>query len=263
MPKITRLGYLPAYGTESSHGFTREFDRRISVQFDEHRLFDGYDYRVLVQCEPPVLYRDFYGYVCEIKHQFDLILAYDERILQFPNAEKFIPVGTWLPECNIDKTNQITFITSSKMFTRDHVIRKQIFKLISELSSINDLSTLFHRSPPFEPNRERYFANAMFNIVCENQYMNDMFTEKLIDCLRSKTVPVFFGCPNIGEYFDERGIIKFSNIEEFKLIITDLNSETYQSMKPYIDRNYELSKPYWQKTVYERIEDIIEGKISK
>jgi hypothetical protein len=51
------------------------------------------------------------------------------------------------------------------------------------------------------------FETYMFSIVIENSRQIHYFTEKIIDCLLTKTIPIYYGCPNISDYFDTSGWI--------------------------------------------------------
>lgn len=44
-------------------------------------------------------------------------------------------------------------------------------------------------------------------MVVENVRQRNYFSEKLIDALLTRTVPVYWGCPNIGDYFDSAGFV--------------------------------------------------------
>jgi len=106
----------------------------------------------------------------------------------------------------------------------------------------------------------------MFSIAVESSYEKNYFTEKLIDCLLTKTVPIYWGCPNIGDFFDDRGIIMFETYEEFLIKINSINEKTYNEMKPYIDANYEKAKEYGRDLLQRVKEEIIkyrDNKISK
>jgi hypothetical protein len=48
---------------------------------------------------------------------------------------------------------------------------------------------------------------SKFSIIIENCKDKNYFSEKLIDCLLCKTIPIFWGCDNIGDFFDTRGFI--------------------------------------------------------
>ena len=78
----------------------------------------------------------------------------------------------------------------------------------------------------------------MFHICVENNRAKNYFTEKIIDCIVSKTVPIYYGCPNIEEYFDLNGIIIINNTEECIDKVNKLKEEDYYKMLPYVEKNY-------------------------
>jgi hypothetical protein len=84
-----------------------------------------------------------------------------------------------------------------------------------------------------------------------------MFTEKLLDCFTTRTVPIYFGCTNVEQYFDARGIIQFWTIEQLEHIVATLTPEDYLSRLPYIEENYQRARPFWEQNAYQRIENII------
>lgn len=259
MYTINQIGYFPAYGLDNQYRFTKKFDKKISVTMDSIVHDSNADINILMQCEPPNLYVDFFGMVQHHHKKFDLVLAYDERILSIPgiNAVEFCPIGSWISnDIVLNKTNQISYLMSSKINGYDYHMRFMILRWL-ERNKLSNFDILWHRSPPRVPDKNIFFSNAKFNIACENQVMNNMFTEKLIDCLKTKTVPIYYGCVNIEKYFNPRGIIRFNTIEEFTDIMNNLTPDMYDEMLPYIEENYELSKPFWQKTVYQRVEELV------
>ena len=66
----------------------------------------------------------------------------------------------------------------------------------------------------------------------------------MIDCFQTKTVPIYIGCENIGEFFDIRGIIHVKTLEELKESLKQINEQTYQSMLEFVDINFEESMKY-------------------
>jgi hypothetical protein len=84
----------------------------------------------------------------------------------------------------------------------------------------------------------------MFSIVVENTIKDYYFTEKLIDCFRTGTIPIYWGCPSIGDFFDLNGIIIFNSIEELNDIIHNLNEELYNSKLNSVIINFNKSKDY-------------------
>jgi len=75
----------------------------------------------------------------------------------------------------------------------------------------------------------------MFSIAIENASYETYFTEKLLDCFATGTIPVYYGAPNIGEHFNKDGIIDLS--EEF-----DVSDEIYYSKMDAIKENLEKTK---------------------
>ena len=84
----------------------------------------------------------------------------------------------------------------------------------------------------------------MFSIVIENSKEDYYFTEKLTDCLLSGTIPIYWGCPSIGDFFNIKGMIIFDTLDELKEILNNLTIEKYKSMELYIKENFEKAKEY-------------------
>ena len=84
----------------------------------------------------------------------------------------------------------------------------------------------------------------MFSIVIENTKQDYYFTEKLIDALLTGTVPIYYGCPSIGDFFNTKGMIIVDNVNDFMNAIDTLNNDKYESMIPYIKDNFERAKSF-------------------
>lgn len=254
---------MPGYSGDKRYRFTRQLPKKVSVSFDTIDTDMSADFRVLVQCEPPNLYIRFKDMVIENAHKFHLILTYDERLFHLPQAVNFCPVGSWIDDgLELDKRDQITFLMSSKINGAPYRMRFMIKNRLERKTHLGPFELFWHRSPPTVPSKNPFFINAKFNIATENQDMNHMFTEKLLDCFKTYTVPIYYGCKNIEEYFDPRGIIQFKTIEEFDHIISTLTPSVYDDMRPYLENNYERARVYWEKSIFQRIEDIIEERLN-
>ncbi len=84
----------------------------------------------------------------------------------------------------------------------------------------------------------------MFSITIENSKEDYMFTEKLIDCFLTGTIPIYYGCPSIGNFFNSNGIIMIDSLEDLSTILPTLNEELYNNMRPYIEENYKTAQQY-------------------
>ena len=80
-------------------------------------------------------------------------------------------------------------------------------------------------------------APYMFSVAMENCRVSLYYTEKLTDCFVTGTVPIYWGSDDIGEIFDEKGIIKLD--DDFD--ISALNSNLYADMMPHIRNNFEIA----------------------
>lgn len=262
MHEIQQIGYFPGYSGDPRYRFSKKYTQRVAVSFDCVETDPDADYRVLVQCEPPKLYIAFAGMVYNAYKNFDLILTYDDRLLQLPNAREFIPVGSWLDDIEIAKTDQISYLMSSKIMTHEHRMRFQLLRDLEKANTLGQFDFFMHRSPPRVDSKNAFFTNAKFHIACENQVMTNMFTEKLLDCFKTYTVPIYYGCTNIGKYFNPKGILAFNTIEEFRHIANTITPDTYQEMLPFVKENHELGKPYWENNVYQRLESTLEKQLN-
>ena len=84
-------------------------------------------------------------------------------------------------------------------------------------------------------------APYRFSIAMENAAEDWYFTEKLVDCLLMETVPIYFGCPGIGDRFDRRGLIAFDSLDELRGIVPTLTPQRYDAMRPYVLENRRLA----------------------
>ena len=83
-----------------------------------------------------------------------------------------------------------------------------------------------------------------FHVVIENTNIAGWFTEKLIDCFRTGTVPIYWGNPLIGEIFDCEGMIICHTEQQIIDAINSVDIEKYETMKVAIQRNFEIAKTY-------------------
>jgi len=75
----------------------------------------------------------------------------------------------------------------------------------------------------------------MFSVAIENGQYETYFTEKLLDCFATGTIPVYLGAPDIGNHFNKDGMIDLS--EEF-----DISDEIYYNKMDAIKENLEKAK---------------------
>lgn len=133
---------------------------------------------------------------------------------------------------NIEKSKTISVITSNKKTSKEHVKRidfveklKNHFKEKLDVygGGINDFLDKWDVIAPYK-----------YHIVLENSSYDHYWTEKLADCFLAGSYPVYYGCPNIYDYFPKNSITKIdindinNSIEIFEKTIYSDNFERYQ-----------------------------------
>ena len=80
----------------------------------------------------------------------------------------------------------------------------------------------------------------------ENEQNTYYFTEKIIDCFISMTLPIYIGARKIGDFFNKDGIIEL-NVEDLNhidVILAHCTKEEYESRLEAIKDNYFRSLKY-------------------
>jgi hypothetical protein len=273
------------------HNKHRTYDTKIEkINFTNNNSF-----KVFVCSNEPSTCRDreTNSNIIANSFQYDLILTSEEDIIKNCDNAVFFPYGgTWLnkkKENHLDslgafdesqipilnKEYNVSFLTTSHLGKPGYNVRCMIwnqrnkielntkfYSSTRNLTNNNIFSNTLHDG--LLPNDDKMnLFDSMFSIAVESSYEKNYFTEKLIDCLLTKTVPIYWGCPNIGDFFDIRGIIIFNTYEEFLEKINSINEKTYIKMKPYIDANYEKAKEYGR-DLFQRVkEEIIKYRNEK
>jgi hypothetical protein len=232
----------------------------VAIEIDPRKDPEWIDrddiFKVVVQVEPPSVMDKSGEYLLENWNKFDLILTYYEEILELPNSQLCFFGGTWIkePKKTYAKSKKISFITSNKNFCPGHQTRMEIVNLL------RDKFDLFGRG--FNPieNKDEGLNDYMFSLAIENEIKKNWFTEKIVDCFTTKTIPIYNGCPNIDEFYDVRGIITFTTIDELIDILDTIDENKYVQLLEFAEINYKKSietEPF-----NKRVETAIKERIS-
>lgn len=233
------------------------FDKKVSISFDTLINTKDVDLNILVQIEPPSIINITQSIIKNYKN-FDIIFAWNTDILNScPNSILF-PFGScWINENEqqiYKKTKEVSIIASSKNQTFGHRLRHNLIN-----SNMLQLDLFGNGYNPID-NKIVALKDYRFSIIIENEKTENWFTEKIVDCLITGTIPVYWGCPNIGDYFDTRGFIILNSLEDLDNKKNILNETTYFEMLPYIKINFDLAKKYTN--FWGRIEDEINKKLT-
>lgn len=181
---------------------------------------------------------------------FDAIFTCDDYLLSLDDRFKFALSGsnlpwttldsTWFPELH-DKTKMCSLLASPKLMTEGHKLRHELaskFKdeidIFGGVGGSKKVGTSGVASAG-HPTKEQALRDYMFSITIENDSYNNYFTEKITDCFANGTIPVYWGCPNIGDYFNKDGII----ILDDDFDINGLTKELYDGKIDAMKENYQ------------------------
>lgn len=185
----------------------------------------------------------------DIQSQFDLVLTYDINLLKNPKFSFCPYAGTWIPKSHwggTDKTRKISMLYGEKNTTAGHKLRHAIGEALNA-SGIHFYGAKGKPTTYSWQTKYEVLSEYRFSIVTETCCEYNLFSEILLDCFINKTIPIFWGCPNIGRYFDETGIIEFSTVAELKDIVSEImrfGNKLYQKMTWPIEANYREAAKY-------------------
>ena len=242
-------------------------DKPITFWFDKlpenKKQLELNPYNFLMLSEPD----EFFGMHSWVKNNYNLftgILTWNDMLLEeCDNAVLFHHNSNNLSNDYIEsfedkqKQFEVSFLSGAKKLVEGHKLRQEIYEIGDQ---INIPKKWFYVLDDFDQNdfdnggigrpndqfwvgKQICFKESMYHVAVENVKYNNFYTEKISDAFSTKTIPIYWGCPNLGDLgYNEKGIIRFSTIPELIDIINNLTEETYYKMKPYIDYNYEVVK---------------------
>jgi hypothetical protein len=221
---------------------------------------------IYVQVEPKIIL-DKTDVIIKNAYKCAAIYAYDKLIIEnCLNARKYVYGTTWIKEdyyLNIDvskKKFMISVIVGSKTINnaKGHLFRKLIYDNQDIFIDNKIKLTVYISSrqepilPPIKDNKILFddkielFDKFQYSIVIENSKQENYISEKLIDCLITKTIPIYYGCPNISDYFDTSYWIILNNtdVHELNCVSGEIRDGYYEHNYDNINQNYIKSIKY-------------------
>ena len=247
-------------------------------------------YKVYVNCNEPISSpnREKIEVVIANHEQYDLILTSDEEILRnCPNSVLFPYGTTWLNKGHINhpdglgvydesldelcenKKYEVSFLGSApRRDVEGYDIRRSLWSHQEHIKmprkfyiSTRNAWGLVGETLPEDD--KKHLFESQFSIVIESSCVNNYFTEKLMDAFITKTVPIYWGCPNIGRFFDLRGMILIDSDGAIIGACNEyINEDTYENIRPHIEENYNRAKEFTRSFAV-RVKEEIENAIRK
>lgn len=227
-----------------------EFPGHVAIHVDRRKttpkqpgVFD-----VLYLCEPTPILPALTQYARSHLDLFDLVVVSTDdlvgvspKVVPLEFGTSWIPAGVTVPP----KRPGVSMVVGRKRRTEGHRLRHEVWRRQDESRSPKSFFTSDRGWPrklawlrgcpwvdPLPANRWGWPAlgesklplfEMQFHIAIENCRSRYYFTEKLLDCFLTDTVPIYWGCRNVGEYFDMGGIIEAGSVDE---VIAACNAAT-------------------------------------
>lgn len=220
------------------------------------RLEQNENFKVLwLNSEPTPLIIP-YEQLAPVHHFFDLIIAANPRFADFPNSI-IEPYGTiWVTRLPQKKDFSVSFLFSlgaagMVMMSGYHErigLTNNLDRITAPMRMFKGLKVppgFAETLPSLEGNTKDCLFDSMFHISIENNCETNYFTEKICDCFATYTVPIYIGCPNIGDYFDLDGIIIARDHQHMIELINALTPDDYWRRLPALRANFLASQKYW------------------
>ena len=190
--------------------------------------------------EPMAINSRPYNWIRKHHHFFDTVFTHSmDLISSMPNG-RWVPAGgAWIAPQDrsiYPKKHLCSFIASNKNFAPGHKLRQQVRRTLpSWVVSYGG----GHKKLDEKVDGLRDYH---FSIAIENSVADAYFTEKVIDCFLTGTVPIYWGTHWIEEFFDPAGILRFNTMTDLHTILNDLDESLYHRMKAAITSNFERAK---------------------
>lgn len=146
-----------------------------------------------------------------------------------------------LPLEKIDKLSpgrrmdKIVILTSNKTLTKGHKKRLKFAMYLKE--KLPDVVDLYGAGFEDFEDKIDILCNYKYALVIENSQFRNYVTEKLFDTYIAECLPLYIGCPNIGDYINNNSYIPLK-MEQSKFIVeflrTIIQEETYNKYKSQI-----------------------------
>lgn len=228
--------------------WVRGSNHRKPIRFFTDRMLgqvDNYaaEFNVALLIEPVGFDETGYNLCLDKLAKFDHVLTYDRSFLQRLGPKGlFYPIGgCWLrPEDRKlwHKDGMVSIIASEKRQTHGHQLRHAA---IERWPSVFDVFGRAYNPVDF---KVKALSRFMYSVAIENCQTDDLFTEKIIDCFLTGTVPIYWGTHKLGDYFNLDGVIQFETLDDLEAVWKIIGTSDYESRLPAIQDNRERALRY-------------------
>lgn len=195
--------------------------------------------------EPYAVHRRHYLAMYALWPRFFRIFSRCRKLARrLPNARALTLTTTWIDDLEsltFEKSRHMSLIASAKRQLTGHKLRHQIVAWIRESESDVDLLGRAHQ--PIE-NKSDGLAPYRFSVVIENCREPGYLSEKLMDCLLCRAIPIYWGAPDVAEFFNIAGMVICENAKQLREAIASVSVADYERMALYAEENFQRALSY-------------------
>jgi len=196
-------------------------------------------------------WRDYNKIIFDNPQAYTYLLTQFPELLTLPGATFLIGNGSFVdPAPDIKKKFGVSIVMTNRNVAPGHPLRHELYARRKEIKIPFDIYAgtwnAFGNKPdtlpmPPWPNRKEKVMvfDCMFHICIEGFKNEYYYSEKLIDCFITKTIPLYWGCTIIGEFFNEYGMIIVDSVNDIIHACNQLTPAVYERLLPLVNDNYE------------------------
>ena len=166
---------------------------------------------------------------------------------------------------NLQKTEkkiELSVICSNKSHTENHKLRVEFLNILK--NHFKERLQWFGNGINEIENKFEVISNSKYHIVLENDSKYNLVSEKLYDSYLGLSFPIYYGAPNINDYFDINSLTMI-NINDINGSISTIENVIKNN---FYDKNLNLlnlekEKVLNEYNMYNRICEIIKNKLQE
>lgn len=227
--------------------------------------------KVAMLIEPRTIQPKIYDWIEQHYNEFDVVFTHDDDLLlKLDNAEQ-IYFMNWYKTYNVPKTKAISMVCSDKALCNEHRQRQRLADKLG--NKVDHYGT-------YKSTYSNYYdcrAEYMFEVVVDNNFFGYWISEKFMNPLASKTIPIYKGAMKgyIPDWVDRNGIIIVDNIDDIPGIVDEILKDPegeYKKRLAAVEKNFETvtTNPSlqvfedWLWSEYEGLlEDLVNGEFKR
>ena len=200
----------------------------------------------LLMAEPHTIHGKYYSLLGLIRKRFTYVISsYEAYANKYSNVLTIPVVESWVDpkytKLKAKKTKTCSLIASKKRDLIGHRLRHNIASWAKKNQA--DIELLGRGYQPFD-HKEDGLLPYHYSIVIENCQEKDYFTEKLLDCFLCNTMPIYWGCPNIEDYFEKTGMVICNTEEELRKAIKNTHKPLTDEQSNAFEMNKKTAQAY-------------------